>query len=459
MQPNIVWIMTDHQRTDSLSCYGSTWCSTPNIDRLAGQGVRFAQCTSQSPVCVPSRTAQLTGRYAHACGVLENQVAVAPRGEWLTDSFRDAGYQVVNFGKLHCAGHKQRNPFPWHEHGPGPGAAGATMSDLGEGYDASEHDIVTISVSAPSFDRLMVGGRFPLPPEQNEPELLARRLDRFLHEEARPPFLVRVSISAPHTPILPASGYYGRTDPSLIDVPLPSETLGARIPRYEAEVIRSHQGYGELSEEQVAQARANYYDLCTEIDDVVGSIVDSVVSHGHGDTTIITLNSDHGTLLGEFGLAQNRTLFDPVVQVPFIMTTPALLPAGRVVDDPVELIDLFPTLMGLAGMDVPHSVQGRNLIPQIMGEAAHPDRPTFSEIDYAQALPKAVRERGSHRVMVRHRNWKMFCSLNDGGYGEDGALYDLGEDPHELRNLFDAPDRQDAIADLKCLIERWQRMV
>ena len=456
--PNILWIMTDHQRTDSLGCYGSPWAVSPNFDRLAAAGVRFANCTTQAPICVASRTAQLTGRYPHACGVLENQFMPLPNEYPLTWYFRDRGYQVVNFGLCHYSDQK-RGPFAWHEGGPGPGARGATLESLADGYDAAEHCLITIPVRSAQFDKLIVGGRFPLPKAENEPELLAKRCQRFLKRQANPPFLLRVSISAPHTPVLPASDYYGLTDPSKIDIPLPSETIGAAIPRYEAEVIRSHQGYMQLTEEQVLQARGNFYDLCAEIDEAIGTIVDCVSSCGYGDDTIIAFNSDHGTLLGEYGLAQNRTLFDPVVQVPLIISGPGRLPEGLVITDPVELIDFFPTLMALARIEIPGNVHGRNLLPQIEGEIDLPDRPVFSEIDYTCAIPEAVRRFGSHRAMVRHRGWKLFYSLYDGGFGPDGALFDLGNDPHELNNQYGDLDNRELVGDLKHTVEQWQAML
>lgn len=455
-QPNILWIMTDHQRTDSLGCYGSPWASSPNIDRIAARGIRFANCVAQSPICVPSRVAQLTGRYPHAVDILENEFRPFPDETPLTWRFRDAGYQVVNLGRCNWPD-KQRHPFPWHEPGPGPGpgATGATLSTLAEGHDPATHDIVDMPAAVPDGS-VIIGGRFPLPREQNEPELAAARCIQFLEQEARPPFLLRFSISAPHTPVLPAAPFFGRTDPATIHIPMPRESLHTRIPRYDAEILREHQGYLTLTQDQVHQARGNFHDLCMEIDDVVGWVLGALDRGGYRENTIIAFNSDHGTLLGEHGLGQNRMLYDPVVHVPFLLSCPGMLPESKVVTDPVELVDFFPTLMGLAGIPVPENVHGRNLMPQIRGEVEVPDRPTFSEIDYARAVPEVIRRNGSHRVMIRQNQWELVYSLNDAGYGEDGALFDLQADPHELTNLYYEADCQGTVRELKARVTEWR---
>jgi len=453
-RPNILWIMTDHQRVDSLGCYGSTWAHSPNFDRLAARGVRFANCTTQSPICVPSRVAQLTGRYPHAVDILENEFRPFPEEVPLTWLFRDAGYQVVNLGRCNWPD-KSRHPFPHHEPGPGPGAAGATLSRLAEGYDPVEYDVVDMPAAVPDGS-VIIGGRFPLPREENEPELAAARCEQFLSREAEPPFLIRFSISAPHTPVLPAEQFFGRTAPDAIRIPTPAEPMHTRLPRYDDEVLRRYQGYLPLTEGQVRQARGNFYDLCAEIDDVVGSVIDALERCGYGENTIIAFNSDHGTLLGEHGLGQNRMLYGPVVHVPFILCGPGLLPENRVVADPVELVDFFPTLMALAGIPVPENVHGQNLLPQIAGKSEGPGRPAFSEIDYTRAIPEVIRTNASHRVMVRQGHWELVYSLSDGGYGEDGALFDLEADAHELTNLYDDPNHEDTVRKLKDIVNQWR---
>ncbi|NOY74235.1 MAG: DUF4976 domain-containing protein, partial [Kiritimatiellaeota bacterium] len=133
-------------------------------------------------------------------------------------------------------------------------------------------------------------------------------------------------------------------------------------------------------------------------------------------------------------------------------------PKGGIINDPVELIDVMPTLLSVAGLDIPDNVHGKDLAPQIIGTLKVPHRPTFSEIDHSRSVLPALRKFGSHRVMCRSDRWKLSYSLEDAGYGEDGSLYDLKSDPFELVNLFEAPDCQDIIKSLKNEIEQWQEI-
>lgn len=459
MTPNILWIMTDEQRMDSLGCYGSPWGRSPNVDSIAARGVRFTSCTTQSAVCVPANAALFTGRYAHACNGLLASLSTALPGEVpLTRLFKDSGYQMANIGKCDYPDVASLG-FDVYDSGPGYGASAATPNSLAAPYNPSDYDVVAVpnhdfapqsSVTA----GLIVGGRYPLPKEEAEPGLVARRCEDFFARQARPPFFVRVSIIAPHSPVLACSPFYGMTDPSAIDLPVGTEAEMRTKPQFEQHNLGRLWCFHKLSSDQLTKARTSYYDLCIQVDDAIGMILGSLRRHGLDDNTIIVLNCDHGTLLGEHGLGEKRNFYDPVVQVPLIISWPGHLPDGRVVTDPVELFDLLPTILSLIGLEAPPNVQGCDLAPQMLGESSVPDRPTFCEVDSSNA--KDYGACTSHRAMVRHGRWKMSCSLYDAGYGEDGDLYDLDNDPQELHNLFGHPDYQAVVADLRNTIAAWQ---
>jgi len=469
-RPNILWILTDEHRTDSMGCYGSAWGRSPNIDGIAAQGVRFEHCTVQSPVCIASRTSQITGLYPHTTGVLTNHFPPSRNAEPLTWVFRDAGCQVANVGKIHY-GDRSRSPFEIRYPSPGHGGAASTPFALKEGYDPEDYDVVfapckwaTRTAREMSWpDRLIVGGRYPLPKEEAEPGEMALKAAEFLANEAKPPFFLRVSIIAPHTPVLASDPFYGSTAPDQIRLPLPTQEELAAMPKDESRRLRAEVGFSQLSPAQIAQARANYYDLCAQVDDAVGVVLDALHENGYADNTIIAFNSDHGVLLGEHGLGQKTTFYDPIVRVAWIVSYPERLPTRRVVTDPVELADFMPTLLSLAGLDIPKHVHGTDLVPQMLGEVSIPNRPVFSEIDQSQQAlgewddGRLAELRGrTHRAMVRLGKWKMWYSLRDGGYGEDGALFDLESDPFEIRNLYNCPDFVDVVAELKSLLAQWQ---
>ena len=199
------------------------------------------------------------------------------------------------------------------------------------------------------------------------------------------------------------------------------------------------------------RARANYYDLCLQVDDAVGQILGALQECGLDDNTIVVFNCDHGNLLGEHGLGQKRNFYDPVLQVPFIFSWPGHLPEGRISTDPTQLHDLLPTLMSLAGIDIPPNVQAQDLAPQLRGKRRVPDRPTFSEVQTYDPC-------GSHRAVIRHGRWKLGYSLHDAGLGDDGSLYDLHNDPGEMHNLFAHRDCGEIVAELRKQISQWQAM-
>jgi arylsulfatase A-like enzyme len=237
----------------------------------------------------------------------------------------------------------------------------------------------------------------------------------------------------------------------------------ATKPQREIRHIRRFYGFHLLSPDQLRICRSSFYDLCAELDATVGRVLKALRDTRFYDNTIIVLHTDHGTTLGEHGLGTIRTFYEPVVQVPFILSWPGHLPAARI-SDPVELVDMLPSLLDLAGLDCPPGVQGRSLVPQMLGRASDPHRPTFSEFDTSLApigdadwIPVDARWAPAHdrRVMVRRDGWKLECNYGPSDYGEDGALYDLRRDPFELDNLFLRPECATRVEELKAGTQEW----
>lgn len=461
--PNILWITTDHQRTDALGCYGSRWARSPNIDRLAKGGVRFSQCTCQSPSCTPSRSSFLTGKYVSTHG----QSAYG-RGDKLSSEvpliryFRNAGYQTAQLGKYEFLNNRTafEVEFDICEHGPAPGAAlGPFGKGIPQGLKQEDFGFLKVPVIG-----LVVGGINPLPADQTICALMAARAKEFLSYEAQEPFFLRLSINAPHMPFVPLPEFFGVTDREIINLPMPFPEELATKPQREIQRIRPFYNFHRLSSDQIKYCRGCFYDLCTELDSAIGQVLDYVAHNGFGENTLVVLHTDHATTLGEHGLGTIRTFYDPVIQVPFLWSWPGHLPEGATITDPVEAVDLVPTLLDLVGIDIPSDVEGRSLVPQIFGNTHDPHRPTFSEYDTSASpignadwIPKEVWWHPEHdrRVMIRQDGWKLECNYGDSEYGEDGALYHLDTDPFELMNLFNRAEYQIRINQLKQTVYRW----
>ena len=462
---NVLWIITDEQRTDSLGCYGSGWANSANIDAIAAAGVRFENCIIQSPVCVPSRTCMMTGRYAHAFGMLENHHKPLPDETPLVRPFIEAGYEVAGFGKYHCV--DPDNPFTIRGcEDRGHGGPAACPLCLAEPYKPEDQDVVFMPFkNAWGPDTLIVGGRYPLPADENEPGAVAARCEQFFserlfREELQGPFFLRASIAAPHTPVLPAEEFYGVTDPDAIDLPDYDDARGRpECCRYEREVLGKIYDFGPLSPAQRRQARANYYDLCTEVDAAVGRILVALEASGQAGNTLIVFTSDHGNMLGEHGIMQKETFYEEVVRVPLVVSCPGRLPEGTVIPEQVETVDILPTMLSLAGLEVPGNVHGVDLSSTMCLGFGDADRVTFAEIDLSiSGIPELTRN-ASHRVMARTNDWKLVYSWTGDGFGEDAVLYDLANDPGETVNVYDDPRNADEVARLKRAVEEWQRRV
>lgn len=326
-------------------------------------------------------------------------------------------------------------------------------------FDPKESEVVTIPFCGKGD--LIVGGHYPLPEQQAEPALLASRCEKFFKEEVKEPFFLRVSIIVPHTPVLASLPFYGTTERQKIRVPDGSEDELHSKPLYEQNCLPKYHPFHIFSDEELTRARGTYYDLCFQVDEAIRSIINSLTEHGYGENIVIVFTADYGTLLGEHGLGQKCTFYEPVIRVPLIISFAEWLPRSAIVEDPIQLIDLMPTVLRLCGIELPKKIagriHGRDLTPQMLGETGLPDRPVYSELDHSRSQYPVRRPYGSHRAMIRTRRWKLAFSLCDADYGEDGELYDLQRDPYEMRNFYRRPEYKGVVEELKQSILDWQR--
>ena len=193
------------------------------------------------------------------------------------------------------------------------------------------------------------------------------------------------------------------------------------------------------------------------VDEQVGRLVDCLRAAGVLDDTIIAINSDQGWQLGEHGLWKKRVLYDDNVKSPLVLSCPALLPKGKVIAEPVELIDFVPTLMDLSDLPIPDSISGRSLMPLIRGDVTEWREACFCEIDHSMSMYDELRQGTGRRVMVRTKEWKMVWFMDKRVTDKDGALYNLRSDPDETVNLYGRPQVADVVDYLERLCRQWDR--
>lgn len=419
--PNIVFLLPDQLRQDFLSCYGARFIRTPHMDGLAQHGVRFANAFSASPVCVPARTALLTGMNALRNGVTDNLHAI--RADYQDAGIRtwpqilaDAGYYTASVGKMHF--------YPWDE-------------SHGFQYVVRAEDKRWLEVRDDYYEFLKRHGLRKLHGNEhdgyheNQGAVISRipweqSVDHFVGEEAcrfienyggEQPFAMMVGFPGPHCPYDPSPDYPERFDPAEMPAPIP-EVHGQTPFLREANVrgnLRPWNGvdYTQFPDENKRRIRAHYCALIKQIDHEVGRIVEALRSQNLLRNTVIVLSSDHGDYLGDHDLIGKASFYESAIRVPLLVRLPRGERGTR--SDLVELRDTTATMLRWAGLEVPPYMDAQSLPGVGISDAGGRDR--------------------------------IFGLLTDGWMNFDGrwklaryasgevVLFDMENDPQEQRNL------------------------
>jgi choline-sulfatase len=456
-EPDIVWVCCDELRTDALGCYGhpTIRMHTPNIDRLAASGVRFTNNFCNSPVCVPSRMCTLTGLHPRDTGVYDNEggwrnFRMPYRPDTFPEVFAGSGYQTANFGKIHVARemspgqNPDREVFQQHN---GQGGGMGFWSHLGD-------DGVQM-IRSPIGG--MNGGVYP-DCEPYPPDKVTANALRWIRS-AEGPFLVRISLLQPHTPVLPPEGFvrlYQDQDPGLPE-PLP-DTMS----EFEKRVADIH-GLDRMPPEELKAARLCYYAQVAWIDTQVGLVLAELERRGRLHRTIIMFGSDHGNPIGDSGAFGKHTFTPTVHRVPLIISGPGILPKGEVRTDLCESLDIGRTLLGLAGVSAPDSFKGRDLFVDPAPEAI------YSAIGFGQPDSKLA-PNGGIGEWSEGRGWPRRSCIRTGRFrleknvlldgrkpapdDEDVFLVDVRKDPREFTNLAADPSYADVVSELSAKLDK-----
>ncbi len=478
-RPNILWLCTDQQRFDSLGGYGNPYVETPNLDRLAAEGVQFDHAYAQSPVCTPSRASFLTGRYPRTTRARQNGQSIPPDERLVPRILADAGYTCGLVGKLHVGAAHPRPDRPveqriedgysWFDwsHQPPPNAAQATMDWPLNSYSN------WLRARGVEFDRTPhpESGevQFGVAEEDQHTTWCAETAGRFVETMAgfSQPWLLSVNLYDPHHPFDPPKELIDRYVELLDELPLPAYVEGELDTKPEVQRWHhegSYQGARSIafpgrSDREHRVMRAAYWAMIDLIDRQLGRILDTLDRTGQRDNTIVIFHADHGELLGDHGLyLKGPYFYDPAVRVPLIMNWPGGLPAGRRIDGLVELVDLAPTLLELTGADPEPGMQGRSLLPMINDPSGEPAGRDDVYAEYYNACQDHHGER-AYVTMVRTAEHKIIVQHGAGG-GVGGELYDLVEDPGEVVNRWDDPAYLTAkVAMLQRMVDRMARTV
>ncbi len=463
-KPNILWICTDQQRWDTLGCYGNSMVHSPNIDRLAEEGVLFERAFSQSPVCTPSRASFLTGRYPRTTRTRQNGQDIPADERLISRILADNGYSCGLSGKLHLSAcHPSVTPdterriddgyteFHWSHHPALPLGQGIRANN----WPTNEYDL-WLRERGKSYATTPVEGSdyvvYGMPAAEHQTSWCAQKAITFMeqHQSVERPWMFSVNIFDPHHPFDPPREYLEPYLDKLDEIPLPhheknelaSKTLLQRIDHEGAYGGRAGFEWDKMSEREHRLVRAAYWAMCDLIDAQVGRMLEALERTGQRDNTIVIFMSDHGEMLGDHGIyLKGPYFYEEAVHVPMVISGPGFK-KGKRARGMVELVDLAPTLLEAAGIPREPGMQGRSFLATLTGDTDPSRDDIYSE--YYNAMPWHPKDVNPQTTMLRTERYKLALSHSDA----DAELYDLDADPHELTNLWSRPEMEAVKLDL-----------
>jgi len=440
-RPNILWICTDQQRYDTITCHGNKYIRTPNIDRLAAEGTSFTHAFCQSPVCTPSRSSFLTGRYPRTTRAHENGQCIPADEVLVSRIFADAGYDCGLAGKLHisaCSGRPEKRindgyrEFHWSHH-PYPNWKENEYIQWIESKGYKWKDIYKVPAGKWAYAGV--------PAELHQTKWCIDKAIDFINEDHKTPWLMSVNIYAPHHPFDPSKEFLDRFDPDKLPDPAFIEGELANKPAFQR---RDHNAQGNerppfsrLTPRERREITAAYYAMIEQVDDNVGRILKMLDDTGRRKDTIVIFMSDHGELLGDHGIyLKGPYIYDCSTRVPLIISWPGHFRSGVKSDALVELLDVAPTLLDAAGIPVPDRMQGKPLTDILTGKVnEHRDH------IYCESYNTRVNTTATTTMITMARTKTCKIAVHHGS--NPGELYDLQADPGEHVNLWNSKEHAD----------------
>ena len=433
---NVLLIIADDLNCD-LGAYGNLVVKTPNIDRLAERGVLFENAHSQYPWCGPSRASLMTSMYTNQTKITRNNMNLrnsVPDVITLGQRFRQQGYQSVRIGKIF--------------HYDNPSAIGTSGNDDIYSWDQTvnpygrdkieEYKIKTLVPRkyGAILSWLAADGKDEEQTDGIAASEAIEKLDDFANTDT--PFFLAVGFFRPHTPFVAPKKYFNLYEREKIEIPEISSDYLATLPELAVKSVKAKESQLNLAKERAQEIKEAYYATISFVDAQVGRILDQLETSGLDKNTIVVFTSDHGYHLGEHGHWQKNTLFENATRVPLIISAPSLENKDVKSISPVELIDLYPTLMDLTNINTPEHVVGKSL------------QPIMKNVNASVRESALTRWRKGYSIKTKRYRLTKWGRNGELGY----ELYDHKNDKNELINLASNQDYSEVIDSLKVAIEQ-----
>jgi arylsulfatase A-like enzyme len=424
-KPNFLFVYTDDQRWDAMGVVQREqgeharfpWFQTPNMDRMAAEGVRFRNAFVTLSLCAPSRAAFLTGRYNHLNGVIDNHTPFPETSVTHATLLGAAGYKTAYIGKWHMDG--QRGKRPGFDY---------SASFIGQGR----------YVDCP----IEVNGT-PTPSKGWVDDILTDYAIDYMKQNRDKPFSVVVGYKACHGPTDPPERARERFAGSKArGVP----NMGVRA------IYRGEEGAPNARKMAAAESadgvniNLNYFRCISAADDNLGRLLKALDDLGVADDTVVVFASDNGFYNGEHSLGDKRSAYDESLRIPMIVRGPKLFPKGNALDEMVLNIDLAPTFLELAGVAVPREMQGKSWVPLLTGKKTDWRQSFLAEYFYELSFvgtPTLVAVRATDAKLIKYP-----------GHDEWTEMFDLVKDPYEIKNLASDPAHKDMLARMNAEFEK-----
>jgi arylsulfatase A-like enzyme len=442
-RPNLIFIMTDDHAAHALSCYGSKINKTPNLDRIAKEGMRFENCFCTNSICAPSRAVILTGKYSHINGKIDNSgQAFDGNQQTFPKLLQEEGYETAMIGKWHLR--SEPTGFDYWNVLPGQGVYyNPDLIEMGQRkkYTGYVTDIIT---------------------DLSLEWLKKRNKDK--------PFCLLYQHKAPHANWQPGPKHKDMYDD--IDIPEPDTfdddgsgrgnaarecemSVGEFLDlQYEWGSFKMNPPEGlkgeELTKWKYQFYMKNYLRCVASVDDNVGRVLDYLDESGLAKNTLVVYTSDQGFYLGDHGWYDKRFMYEESLRMPLLMRLPGIIESGTINDDMVLNLDFAPTFLELAGVKVPDDIQGESFTSMLKGE-----RPK----DWRKSMYYHYYEYPSIHMVKRHygvrtQRYKLMRFYYD---IDEWELYDLENDPDELKNFYNEPGYAKIVKELKQELARLQK--
>ena len=466
-RPNIILIITDQQRYDTINALGYPHVHTPTLDRLVREGVSFSQCFINAPSCGPSRASLFTGYSPHNHGAQRNN---DPWPRTWVESLQESGYHCVNIGKMHADPYGGRHGFHERQVVENKQRRAAEVQWAGTRHVFNDELDKALQARGlrrlekdyfrglPDFDKRLGAFEWHLEDELHPDffvgDLALRWLEQAPAMDDEPLFL-QIGFPGPHPPYDPVQRYIGRyTDQELPILPVTEGEMNSQPEPIKAlrrmHVKRDADSVAFRPDAPMSQRqrqRAYYLANVTMIDEKIEQILASLERRGQLENSVVIFTSDHGDCLGDHGLSQKWNMYDASVHVPLIVWSPTRFEGGRTVDNLQQLFDVGPTILELAEIEPPSRFEAVSLLPVLTDDARVQER----EFVYSEHARDAVHDAVEIELMIRSKDWKL-VEFFDPAHGQ---LFDLANDPDELIDLWHDPAHISTKLELLDSLHRW----